>query len=146
MAKKPREGIKVLPGGKRYLTKEVKVKSIKHQVKFIKQYLKPHLKHHWFSILLLILFSIFTIVNYKHMKKEIQNIKQENLINLKNLKGQVEYSLDWGRMLCDKQAIIISQLYDRRIISKETQEALQWRNELWLRQQMQRKRLKGGLR
>lgn len=94
------------------------------------------LKRYWFYILLIIVFSIFTFIDNSIMKRKIEEVKQENL------KERIEYSLDWSRFLCDKQAIIITQLYDRGIISKETQEALQWRNALWLRQQLQRKNKK----
>ena len=94
------------------------------------------LKRYWFSILLLILFSTFTIIDHTVMKNKIEEIKRVNY------QERIEYSLDWSRMLCDKQELIIDQLYERRIISWETQKALQHRNELWLKQQMQRKNKK----
>ena len=91
------------------------------------------LKRYWFSILLLILFSTFTIIDHIIMRKKIEEIKRINYHE------RIEYSLDWSRMLCDKQELIIDLLYERRIISMEAHRALQGRNELWLKQQMQRK-------
>ena len=92
------------------------------------------LKRYWFLILLLILFSTFTIIDHTVMKNKIEEAKRVNYHD------RIEYSLDWSRMLCDKQELIIDQLYERRIISMETHRALQGRNELWLKQQMQRKK------
>ena len=91
------------------------------------------LKRYWFVILLLILFSTFTIIDHTVMKNKIEEAKQVNYHE------RIEHSLDWSRMLCDKQELIIDQLYERRIISWETHRALQGRNDLWLKQQMQRK-------
>ena len=92
------------------------------------------LKRYWFVILLLILFSTFIIIDHTVMKNKIEEIKRVSYHK------RIEYSLDWSRMLCDKQELIIDQLYERRIISMETHRALQGRNELWLRQQTQRKK------
>lgn len=87
----------------------------------------------WFLIILFLAFLLFMIIGYKILEERIKNLEQENYHE------RIEYSLDWSRMLCDKQELIIDQLYERRIISMETHRALQWRNELWLKQQMQRK-------
>ena len=73
------------------------------------------------------------------MKNKIEEIKRINYHE------RIEHSLDWSRMLCDKQELIINQLYERRIISWETHEALQYKNSLWLKQQMARK-VKNGHR
>ncbi|MCK4576854.1 hypothetical protein KAU34_10630 [candidate division WOR-3 bacterium] len=91
------------------------------------------LKRYWFYILLIIIFSVFTFVDNSIMKRRIEEVKQENL------NERIEHSLEWSRMLCDKQELIIDQLYERRIISMKTHRALQGRNELWLKQQMARK-------
>ena len=87
----------------------------------------------WCFIVLLILFAIFTAIDHSIMSRKMNEIKQINY------QERIEHNLEWNRMLCDKQELIINQLYDRRIISMETQKALQNRNRIWLRQQMQRK-------
>lgn len=94
------------------------------------------LKRYWIPVLLFALFSIFTITDHTIMKRKMEEVKQENL------KERIEYSLDWSRMLCDKQGLIIDQLYRRRIISAATQRALQKRNEIWLKQQTRRRNKK----
>ena len=87
----------------------------------------------WLFIILLILFGIFIAIDHTIISRKMNEIKQINY------QERIEHNLEWSRMLCDKQELIINQLYDRRIISMETQKALQNRNRLWLRQQVQRK-------
>lgn len=86
-----------------------------------------------FYFLLFVILLAFTIIDHTIMKNKIEEIRRVNYHE------RIEHSLDWSRMLCDKQELIIDQLYERRIISMETHRALQGRNELWLKQQMQRK-------
>lgn len=93
------------------------------------------LKRYWFSILLLILFSTFTIIDHTVMKNKIEKVKQDNY------QKQIEHSLDWSRMLSRKQELIIDKLYEKGIIKfgTYTQEALDRENKIWLKQQMARK-------
>ena len=93
------------------------------------------LKRYWFSILLLILFSTFTIIDHTLMKSKIEKIKQTDY------QERIKHSLDWSLMLSRKQELIIDKLYEKKIIrfGTYTQEALDRENKIWLKQQMQRK-------
>ena len=98
-----------------------------------KKWFKRQLYFNWLVLLLVILLLAYTTVGYIIMRRKIEEAKRDSY------QERIEHSLDWSRMLCDKQELIIDQLYERKIISWETQKALQHRNELWLKQQMQRK-------
>lgn len=93
------------------------------------------LKRYWFSILLLILFSTFTIIDHTLMKNKIEEIKRVNYHE------RIEHSLDWSRMLSRKQELMIDKMYEKRIIrfGTYTHKALERENKIWLKKQMARK-------
>lgn len=90
---------------------------------------------YWFPIILFVLFSVFTIVDHTIMKNKIEEVRQDNL------KERIEHSLDWSRMLCRKQELVIDKLYEKRIIrfGTYTHRALDRENKIWLKKQMARK-------